>query len=125
MAGLAGTQGEELVARYLQQKGYRLAARNYRCRFGEIDIIALCGQYIVFVEVKTRKAGALVSGAEAVGPAKRRRIISAAMLYLEEHPPRLQPRFDVAQVLLPEGGKPGGVHYLENAFVLEEGNGIF
>lgn len=60
-----------LAARFLRDKGYEITHANYRCRFGEIDIIARDGPYIVFVEVKTRRADALYAPAEAVTREKR------------------------------------------------------
>ncbi|HSG69457.1 MAG TPA: YraN family protein, partial [Planctomycetaceae bacterium] len=64
---LFGDRGERLAVRHLKKSGLKIVARNYRNRFGEIDIIALDGQTIVFVEVKTRKSNAAGSPLEAVG----------------------------------------------------------
>jgi putative endonuclease len=73
--GKIGKSGEDRVAAFLRSKGYKIVKRNYQCRVGEIDIIAERREYIVFVEVKTRKAGSLVSGEEAVNFKKQERII--------------------------------------------------
>lgn len=117
MNNASGPVGEEAAAAYLLQKGYRIAARNYRTRFGEIDIIAENGQYIVFAEVKTRDADALVGAFEAVTPAKQRRIVRSALRYLQENPTRLQPRFDVVGVVTEPGGRSvRSIRQLENAF---------
>ena len=71
-----GAAGEVLAARFLREKGYTLLTANYRCRQGEVDIIAADASYIVFVEVKTRQQGALYAPREAVDAAKQHRIIA-------------------------------------------------
>lgn len=73
-----GRIGEEAVCGYLEEKGYRIAARNFRIKGGEIDIISVKGEYLVFTEVKTRKFGALENGTEAMTKAKMKRIIKAS-----------------------------------------------
>ena len=77
-----GAAGEVLAARYLRDKGYTIEAANYRCRFGEIDIIASDKTYIVFVEVKTRAENSLYQPREAVTQMKQRRIVKTAKLFL-------------------------------------------
>ncbi len=94
-----GAVGEVLAARFLREKGYHILASNYRCRQGEIDIIAVDGRYIAFVEVKTRRTDALVSPREAVTAAKRRRLLQTAAIYLSHNTTDKQPRFDVVEVL--------------------------
>lgn len=94
-----GAAGEILAARFLRDKGYTLLAANYRSRFGEIDIIARDGEYIAFIEVKTRQEGALYTPKEAVNQAKQRRILKTAAFYLSRHPTELQPRFDVVEII--------------------------
>ena len=93
-----GAIGEVLAARFLRDKKWDILTANYRCRFGEIDIIAKDKSYIVFVEVKTRSVGALVSPAEAVTKGKQRKIIQTAGLFLQRYKTKLQPRFDVIEV---------------------------
>ena len=73
-----GKLGEESVCRYLTERGYRIAARNYRIKGGEIDIIAENGDYLAFVEVKARRPDSLVTGFEAVNKRKRGLIIKTA-----------------------------------------------
>ncbi|MBQ8752301.1 MAG: YraN family protein [Clostridia bacterium] len=100
MAGVSkGAAGEVLAARFLREKGYTILTANYRTRQGEIDIIACDETYILFVEVKTREEGALYAPREAVTAAKQRRIVAAALRYLQESPTPLQPRFDVIEIL--------------------------
>lgn len=89
---------------------------NYRTRFGELDMIAQQGPYIVFVEVKTRGPQAIASPMEAVTPAKRQRVVRTASLYLSAHPCALQPRFDVMEVELDGQGAVREIRHLENAF---------
>lgn len=113
-----GQWGEALVAEDLRRKGWSVAARNFRCRFGELDIVAENGQYLAFVEVKLRKNDRFGSACEAVTPSKQRKLRAAAEFYLMGHPTRLQPRFDVAEVYAPQGVhtvRPD-INYIENAF---------
>lgn len=79
-----GTAGEDEAARFLVKKGYRIIERNFRCRYGEIDIIAADGGSIVFVEVKTRGGDAFGPGAASVDARKQRKITIAAQFYLEK-----------------------------------------
>lgn len=117
MNNASGPAGEEAATEYLVRKGYRIAARNYHTRFGEIDIIAENAQYILFTEVKTREPSALVGPFEAVTLAKQRRIVKSALLYLQTHPTRLQPRFDVIGIVSVSGGKDvKSIRHVENAF---------
>lgn len=93
-----GAAGEVLAARFLRDNGYELLAANYRCRLGEIDIIASDGAYIIFVEVKTRQPDARYLPREAVTADKQQRIRATAMLYLQHHPSELMLRFDVIEI---------------------------
>ncbi len=100
MAGISkGAIGETIAARFLRDKKYTILAANYRCRFGEIDIIAADRSYIAFVEVKTRRADALYTPREAVTAAKQRRIMQTAAMYMSRNPIERQPRFDVIEVV--------------------------
>ncbi len=100
MAGISkGAIGETIAARFLRDKKYTILAANYRCRLGEIDIIAADRSYIAFVEVKTRRADALYTPREAVTAAKQRRIMQTAAMYLSHNPIERQPRFDVIEVV--------------------------
>ena len=113
-----GSFGEEQAARYLRRKGYRIVERNFRCRQGEIDLIARKGKYLVFVEVKLRKDERFGAAREFVTPAKQSRILAAARLYLAEHEEELQPRFDVIEIYAPNGEKgPIRIEHLEDAFM--------
>lgn len=116
MRRIAGPLGERACAQRLRTDGYQILAANYRTRFGEIDMIARRGPYIVFVEVKTRGPRAIASPMEAVTPAKRQRLVRTASLYLCAHPSALQPRFDVMEVELDGRGAVREIRHLENAF---------
>jgi putative endonuclease len=80
-----GTQYEIISSQYLEKLGYIILSKNYRCRSGEIDIIAKDQDYIVFVEVKFRHSTAYGIPAEAVNYVKRQRIIRVAQYYLMQH----------------------------------------
>jgi len=113
-----GQWGEDLVAEDLRRKGWTVVARNFRCRMGELDIVAKNQRYLVFVEVKLRKNARFGAACEAVTPAKRRKLLAAAQYYLMSCPTDLQPRFDVAEVYAPQGihtAEPD-ISYIENAF---------
>lgn len=79
-----GILGEELAAGYLEMEGYEILCRNYRCPYGEIDVIARKDGYTAFVEVKTRTGNGYGQPAEAVGRAKQRKIRQSAAFYLTE-----------------------------------------
>lgn len=115
---LLGRWGETLAAEYLRDKGYRIVAANWRCRFGEIDLIAGDGTYLCFVEVKLRKSAAYGSAAAYVDRRKQEKLRASAMLYLSRRPTDLQPRFDVVEVYAPRGTDTENpeIFHLENAF---------
>lgn len=115
---LLGRWGEDRAAEYLRDRGYRILAANWKCRFGELDLVAGDGTYLCFVEVKLRKSAAYGSAAEFVDRRKQSRLRAAAELYLMRHPTDLQPRFDVVEIYAPQGTdtkKPEIIH-LKNAF---------
>lgn len=99
-----GEWGERKAAAYLQKIGYRILARNFRCKGGEIDIIALDGDILVFVEVKARQS--LVCGAPglAVTREKRRKIQLAVQVYLKRIKGEMRDRrMDLVEVLYEKG----------------------
>ena len=98
-----GSWGEERAAQYLRRRGYKILARNYSCRGGEIDVIASRGKYVAFVEVKLRKSAAFAEAREFVTRAKQQRIIMTAEMWLGETGCELQPRFDVVEIYAPDG----------------------
>ena len=121
MAGdtqVLGRWGESRVAEYMREHGWIILAIGFKCRFGEIDIIAENEQYLAFTEVKLRKNTRFGTAAEAVDERKQQRIIVTAQAYLSKHPTQLQPRFDVAEIYAPRGyntSRPK-INYIENAF---------
>ena len=118
---IKGALGEDAVCAELERRGHRIIERNYSRRTGEIDIISVIGDRIVFTEVKARKAGSMVSGLEAVNPAKKKKIIMTADAYLTENPCDLYVRYDIAEVRLTRGSVPrvAGVDIYEDAFDTE------
>lgn len=117
-SSLLGAWGEALAADYLRRKHYKIIATNYRCRVGEIDIIAANREYLAFVEVKLRKNADFAEAREFVTYSKQNRIRSTAALYLAWNPTELQPRFDVIEIYAPQGmetQKPV-INHLEDAF---------
>lgn len=95
----AGAAGEALACRHLEGLGYRVVARNFRCRAGEIDVIARDGEVTVFVEVKDRQGRSHGEGHESVTFGKRQKVVRAARLYAASHGLSESPiRFDVISI---------------------------
>ena len=115
---LRGRWGEALAAEFLRQKGYRIIAAGWRCRFGELDLVAEQGGFLCFVEVKLRGNERFGAGAEQVDRRKQQRLRTTAELYLQQHPSLIQPRFDVVEILAPQGmaTKRPRIRQIENAF---------
>ncbi len=115
---LDGAWGEMQAGMYLRKKGYKLLAQGYRCRFGEIDLIAANRKYLLFVEVKTRKNANFAAAQEFVDLRKQSKIRSTAEMYLSQFPTKLQPRFDVIEVYAPQGHetKNPEINHIEGAF---------
>lgn len=115
---LAGAWGETIAAQYLRNNKYTIIGAGYRCRFGEIDLIASNKKHIVFVEVKLRKSDKFAQAAEFVDYHKQNRLRATASMYLAQNPTKLQPRFDVIEVYAPDGyeTKAPVINHLEGAF---------
>lgn len=111
----SGPWGEEQAAAFLRNKGWKITARNYRTRYGELDIIAENEKYLLFVEVKTRKNDHFALAREYVTPKKQARLRITAEYWLQENPTELQIRFDVIEVYGTPGGRAEIVH-IEDAF---------
>ena len=114
-----GAWGEDRAAEYLLDAGYRLLRRNFRCRVGEVDLIAQRDGVLAFVEVKLRKNSRYGEAREFVTAGKQRKIRLAASFYLagNRSAQELQPRFDVMEIYAPRGmDGPYTVNYMENAF---------
>jgi putative endonuclease len=114
-----GAHGEDAACAQLQAFGYRILTRNYRCRSGEIDIVALDGDVLVFVEVKSRTASRYGSPRDAVTPAKRRKMARAASHYMLAHlEQECAYRADIVEVGLLRGAV-AAVRHLPGAFSIE------
>lgn len=117
-----GKIGEEMVADFLKSQGYIITARNYHAKFGEIDIVAENREYVLFVEVKTRKKGSLTTPLEAVDKNKQKKIILTAYDFLSKLRSDIKFRFDVASVyyeLTKDGELKADLDYIKNAFNTE------
>lgn len=97
-----GGDAENLAAAFLEEQGLEIVERNYRCRFGEIDLVARNGALLVFVEVRARSSEDYGGAAGSVTAAKRRRLLAAARHYLAFRGTRRACRFDVVLVRGPE-----------------------
>ena len=101
-----GTAGEDLAARFLEHKGLAILARNFSCRYGEIDLVARDGEDTVFVEVKLRRNADYGYAAEAVTPSKRTKLKRTALFWLQ--------RFGVLEIY--DEYTPVRIHWIKNAF---------
>ena len=111
-----GRRGEEVAARYLRRRGYRILARGQSWKGGELDIVALRSDTIVFVEVRTRRSDLPMRPEESVDQLKQRRLTRLAVGYLKRHHLFDHPaRFDVIAIVWPEGRRPD-IRHIENAF---------
>ena len=114
-----GAKGEKLAAKFLKRKGYTIIQRNYRCKLGEIDIIAEQDRTIVFVEVRTKQTERFGPPQYSITSGKRWQISKAALYYIKEK--RLVERscrFDVIAVTFSSGSRRPEIEHIENAFQL-------
>lgn len=113
-----GNKGEDLAAASLVKSGCSIIERNFRCKGGEVDIIAMDGRTIVFIEVKSRKTLSFGVPQAAVTPFKQRQISKAALTWLAKHHKTDSPaRFDVIAILL-DGSYSHKIEHIKNAFEL-------
>lgn len=112
---LLGAKGERLAQKFLAKKGYKIIEKNYKNKFAEADLIALYGDFLVFIEVKTRTDTQYGNPREAVSKAKQDKYIALAEYYLLSHKEYRDKnvRFDVVEVLA------GDVFHIESAFICE------
>lgn len=112
-----GRSGEEAAVRHLHQKGLRVVQRNFRCRLGELDIVARDGPYLVFIEVRTVTAGTPGTAQESVGIKKRHKLRQVAAYYLQSRNAANVPvRFDVVAVTMGPDGSVRDIDHIVNAF---------
>lgn len=110
-----GIQGEEIAARFLKKKGYKVLTRNYRTRMGEIDIIAKKNHTLCFVEVRTRRSDRFGAAGESIDRKKRRHLEQTALHYLQSVLPwEGEIRFDVVTITFSED--PPLIELFPNAF---------
>jgi putative endonuclease len=117
-----GERGEQIAAEHLERRGYRIVARNFRTRYGELDLVAADSRALVFCEVKTRIAGGRsgpACGLDAIGPAKRKQVRALATQWLAstaDRPHRPDVRFDAIGVTLTPRGELLALEHVEDAF---------
>lgn len=115
-----GDKGEEYAVKYLKKHKCSIVARNYRQKYGEIDIIAENKEYIIFVEVKTRHENSMTKGLDAVDKRKQLRLIKTASAFLSENSVEKYCRFDVCEVYVNSDNlKLVKINYIKDAFVQE------
>jgi len=113
-----GQWGESVAAHHLEALGWQIVTRNWRCARGEIDLVAQAGEILVFVEVKTRRGRALGTPEEGVTPAKGRKLLELAQMYLYQHNlADLDWRIDVVAVELDSSGKLLRCDHIPNAIL--------
>ncbi len=111
-----GRLGEELASRYLEEQGYVVCEMNYRCAVGEVDIVALDGECLAFVEVRTRRSKRFGSAVESITRAKQRKLIEVAETYLQEHGSSTGDwRIDVVSVQMSHQGAVEHIDLIKNA----------
>ena len=110
-----GAAGEEAAEEFLRLSGYRIVARNVRTKVGEIDLVALDGETLCFIEIKARASAEYGRAIAAVGPQKQRRLAKAAMLFLAKNRSQRPCRFDVLGL---DRGRDGAWSFtlVKNAF---------
>lgn len=112
-----GTRGERAAERYLVGLGYRVLRRQHRNHGGELDLITLDGDTVVFVEVKTRTGVTHGQPIDAVNGDKQRRMTRAALVFLkQQHWLQRRSRFDVVAVVWPDQTSPPQITHYQNAF---------
>lgn len=115
-----GRDSEALAARYLEEKGFQILERNFRCSLGEIDLIAQEGKYLVFVEVKSRRSLQYGAPSLAVNWHKQRKIVQLAQTYLKvKKLIKTSCRFDVVSVFAPKDSL-AQIKHIPNAFRIRE-----
>ena len=114
----SGAVYESLAAHWLEDRGLTITGRNYRCKVGEIDLVALDGSTVVFVEVRARSRSRFASAAASVDQRKQRRLLRAAQHYLRRHPQAavMPCRFDVIAIEPRQSLADADVRWIRAAF---------
>ena len=117
-----GERGEKFAARYLRRHGYKILVRRFKSRAGEIDIVCRQKDWLVFVEVKTRKSDQYGAPSEAVTREKQKHMSKVALEYLHLlDNPQIHWRFDIVEVIMQDGARqPDDIRLIQNAFDLSE-----
>ena len=110
-----GSKGEDIAEEFLRRKGFRILEKNYKTFVGEIDIIALDGETVVFVEVKTRANDSFGYPFEAVHTMKRRKLRNLALLYMKKQGGEIPVRFDVLSIMCSPNGRKQ-IDHIADAF---------
>jgi len=110
-----GKRGEEIAAEYLKKQGFKIIDRNFRIRGGEIDIVALDSDTLVFIEVKTRRSTEFGTPLEAISYWKIKSLIKTAQFYKMKHPklPELM-RIDAVAIILDRENNPTSIELVKN-----------
>lgn len=111
-----GRRGEELAVKYLMNKGYEILARNYRCKTGEIDVVARHAQVLVFVEVRSSTSLAFGWPHESVNNKKKVKLRLVAQHYIQSTYFNVPVRFDVIGISFGADGQLINIEHIENAF---------
>jgi putative endonuclease len=116
-----GAAGEHAAGEFLARRGYEIVERNFRTKYGELDIVAVDGETLVFCEVRARVgANAIAYALESVGPAKRLQLRKMAgewfRLSAADCPPTKATRFDVVAVAMTRDGRPLSLEHVRDAF---------
>lgn len=114
--GELGREAENQACRFLEKRGLRLLEKNFRCKYGEIDLIMRDGDVLVFVEVRFRRSQLFGGALSSITPEKQRRLLMTAQVYLQQHPVKGKyagTRFDVAALSAQTGGHE--IEWIPNA----------
>ena len=115
-----GDSGERMARRHLVSRGYAILEKNYRCRYGEVDIVAQQGAELVFTEVRTRRGEQFGTAQESITSTKAKHLIAASQHYLERHSLMdMDWRIDLVSINWPRGSAAPGIEHLE--YAVEEG----
>jgi putative endonuclease len=112
---MLGTWGESLAAEYLKDQGYEIVERNWRCKQGEIDIVAWAGLQLVFIEVKTRRGQGMGSPEEGLTQRKAQRLVELATLYVAAKATEIDWRIDLVAIELDGQGRLVRCDHIPNA----------
>lgn len=112
-----GKIGEDIAIRFLKKKGYKILYRNWRCKLGEVDIVAQEKDFLVFAEIKTRRSLSFGPGFSSVNYTKQHTLIKLGQVFLKRYGLTNRPcRIDVVSINLNENNKPADIKLIKDAF---------